>query len=469
MRAASRPALALLLALALGSAVAASRIHRVSAADELVVALLNVDDSAYPEVRAEVSVVNRATGAPEQLLTAQDFSVKDVETGADAQNVRVTPGTSPAHPAATTYVLLIDTSSGAAPHLNQVRDSVLAFYNRLGSNDTVHIVYFNAGAQEQTSSGRANDPNIVKALEQLATSKEPANLDSALRFAANLAAGVSTETSRRAVVLFTAIDDGRAVPALTPAEVTALHVPFYVFGFGAAANTPSQALRSFLESDLVKPTVGAYEPGDTDGDAGRDAVLDLTQRVYTVQFRTEVLPDGASHPFSVSVTNHQQSTSGEGNGIYKSGTLESVSPITIAGLDESDDLTDDRDIKVSLGGKAWPSYTLQLFRDCDPARCPEGPVATSTDRALEYRVAVGPLDQGDHTYAVIATARDGAREFTSAVTPRTITRSGTTYNFPALVLFGGVALAAVAVTVIAARRRRMRLPGGEGPRERAAA
>jgi len=66
---------------------------------------------------------------------------------------------------------------------------------------------------------------------------------------------------------------------------------------------------------------------------------------------------------------------------------------------------------------------------------------------------VASVAQGSHSAVVRLTTTDDQGTHFSAQTTLTFTRSGTSWNFAALVLVGGIALLAIGAFFIASRRR----------------
>ena len=255
------------------------------------------------------------------------------------------------------------------------------------------------------------------------------------------------------MLVFTDIDDKADEPDLRMDIMHAsLTSTFFTYGVGAAT-VNDEKLTVFLD-DLAKASGGGYWgiDGPPAPPEAMRLLVGITQRTWRVRFAADGLPDGQDHDLTITVRDSAQ-RSGQARQPYRAGTLDRVSPIIFRNIEDGERLTADRDIKIEIqGGHAWQSSRLELFRECEPARCT--PVASASDGPLDWRIAVGNMDQGTHNLTARLTVSDGTREFTSLQTIG-FERTGTTWNWPVLVLVAGLAAIGIAVTVIQMRRTRL--------------
>jgi hypothetical protein len=434
-----------------------SRLAR--AAGELKVAVVGeVNSTAYPRVEAVLSVVDAITGRPVTDLPASSVTITD-EAGA-TQVLELKPTRATEAVAATAYVVAVDTSAAmrsvgpsGKTHLQRTVELLQQFVARLGSNDQVRLVFFSSGVDTaRTGWVFRGDPTLQAAIGALQTTSDRADLAKALGGAASLAQQAPSDIPRRAVVLFTATNDGRSVPAMNDQAIKDLRTPFYTFGLGGR---PDQNLGLFLDNVATQSEGGTWDvDGPVSDSAALDRLFELTQRAWTVRFVADALPDGEFHDITVTVRD-AAARAGDGHYRYRAGRLTKVTPIDFRGIEPDERVESDREIEVSAsGGKQWKTMKLELFRDCDPGICK--PAEASDGTAIKYRLMVGPLDQGSHRLTARLTVSDGEREFVDTATVR-FTRGGTTFNFGVMFLFGGIAIVAIGITVVGARRRQMRM------------
>jgi hypothetical protein len=353
-------------------------------------------------------------------------------------------------PVALTF--LLDTGGAMAPHVDNARGILKQVIAELGPNDVVRIVKFNEGSDEQgTNWVRRDDPNLAAQVDGWQATSHLSLVVPALRHADAVAAQAPDGYERRATVALLSVDGDRGEPGLNLESVASLATVTFAFGFGTPPKD-FEGLPFFLE-DLAVQRNGAYWPVDSVRYQGNGPALlrDAMHSVWDLTFLAEGLPDGKSQQFTMEVRDPLQ-RSGAVSGAYSAGTLFDVSPPDIAGLRDRDEVDDDREITVALGGeKRWDSWRIELFRDCRPDTCT--PIAEATDGVLHWRLVAGPLDQGDHEVHVRIFARSGSREFTDTSVLR-FTRSGTGWNFWTPTAIFGFALAATVPILALARRAR---------------
>jgi hypothetical protein len=196
-----------------------------------------------------------------------------------------------------------------------------------------------------------------------------------------------------------------------------------------------------LRADQNPDSTSLYQP-----------VFDSTHSTWTVRFKTDTTPDGKSHQQKLDIVDAQQ-RAGEVTFSYIAGGLGSVTKIAVDGLHEGDAVTSDRTVVFSVAGtRSWAHTRLDLYLDCDPAKC--SPTVTARDGALAWRLAAGPLEQGDHrVIARLTVTDDQGNSFGPEELRIAFTRSGTTWNIAAAILVGGIGLVAIGATFTASRRR----------------
>lgn len=407
-----------------------------------------VHADAYPSMEADLSIVDPANG---QLLTTVapgDVTLTDDSGAARVTSVVAKPSTA----VPTAYVLLFDTSGGMQPYLSRAQQIASQFIAKLGPRDVVRVVSFNTGTNESSTTWWIHDdPNLSAAISALTTSSKVALVNDAMTRAAIVANTAPAGITRKAVVAFLTIDGARAERQLSAEDVKNRFPPTtFSIGFGTPP-ADDQGLPQFLDS-LGKYSGGAYwlfgsptYPPDPVA-----ATLDVTQRTWAVKFVADGLPDGKSHPLTITVKAADQ-RSGSVAANYTSAGLLSVTPVVVQGLKQGDSVDADRDLVVSLGGqKTWSSTQIELFSDCDPGGC--GAAATSNGAPVTWKLASAPLSQGDHRLAIRVTASDGQRQFSGTQTI-TYSRSGTSFNLGVLFLFLGAGGIAIVATAVVIRRR----------------
>lgn len=432
--------------------------NSVSAADALLVSLPEPINSArYPILEATVSAVDSESGRPAPEIDTSGIAISD-ESGR-LEVVAVTPGTSYETPVA--FSILLDTGGAMAPHVDRARKLVEELVSRLGPNDLVRIVKFNEGTDVQgTNWVRRDDPNLAAQIASWHATNQLSLVVPALIRASEVARLAPQGYERHVTVAFVSVDGARGEPGLTLDSVTRIPTVTFTFGFG----TPTidrEDLTQFLQ-DLATQRSGAYWPVDSTAYTGNEPslLLDAAHAVWKLSFRADGLPDGQSHKFSLEVRDRLQ-RSGTVAGSYTSGRLLAVSPLQVTGLQNADRVTGDREVAIMLGGeKQWLDWKIQLFRDCQPDIC--SPIAETKDRALDWRLIAGPIEQGEHVLHIRLVASDGNREFTDTHVLR-FTRAGTGWNFFTPIAFLGIAIAGGGIAVALARRARQSASGALGP------
>jgi len=413
----------------------------------------NVDSSSYPEVKATLSVTDGG-GRPVEALQANELSASDETGPVELRNLarRVDAA------ARVAWVLLIDTSGSmtdrrpdGTTYIEAARRLAQEFVEGTGPNDVVRVVTFNEATTSVTNWLPRSAPGLLRGLAGIQSEQRRTFLSAAITEASSIATNPPPDYDRRAVVLITDMDsrdrdDSLALDAIR----NGLGAPIFTFSMREPTAADEQ-LTLFL-TDLRDYTGGGYLVAGS----GRDqsgSLKELVDRLHVVWDLTLLAdgqPDGLEHAIQVAVTRAGQQL-GEGQVPYRAGTLFDVSPLEVEGLVEGDRVTGDRTIRAMLEGRQWKTRRLEVYRDCAPGSCE--PVATSDTTELEYRLQGAALSQGAHKLTVRATVRDdSAREFADQAVI-TFERAGTTLNYGALFLLGGVAAVAIGATGIAIRQR----------------
>lgn len=413
----------------------------------------DVDSSSYPEVKATLSIVDGG-GRPVQALQANELSASD-ETG-PVELRKLARRVDAASRVA--WVLLIDTSgsmtdrrSDGTTYIEAARRLAQQFVEGTGPNDVVRVVTFNEATTSVTNWLPRSDPGLLRGLTGIQSEQRRTFLSAAITEASSIAANPPPDHDRRAVVLITDMDSRDRDDSLSLDAIrNGLGAPVFTFSLREPSAADEQ-LTLFL-TDLRDYTGGGYSVAGAGSDQnGRlKDLLDRLHVVWDLTLRTDGQPDGLDHVIRVAVTRAGQQL-GQGQVPYRSGGLFDVSPLSVEGLFEGDRITGDRTIQATLGGTQWKETRLEVYRDCAPGSCE--PVVTSDTTELEYRLQGGALSQGAHELIVRAIVRDdSAREFTDQ-TVIAFERAGTTLNYGALFLLGGVAAVAIGATGIAIRQR----------------
>lgn len=426
-----------------------------SATTPLVLKLADrADSSRYPDISVSLSAVD-ALGRPLDALTAADVVATDDIGAVEVRDVgsRVDAATRVA------WVILVDTSGSmtdrrgdGSTYIDGARGFVNQVLGQLGDGDVARLVVFNEGTTSLTSWRPKTDGTLKNAANTIQASAKRTFLSSALTDASTMAANPPPGYDRRAIVLVTDMDSRDRDDSLSLDAIrSTLGAPIYAFSMRQPTTADAQ-LTLFL-TDVRDHTGGGYSIVRTSDEVTKPLrdIADGLHRVWDVRLRTGRQPDGAEHAVDLSITRQGQRF-GSVSAPYIAGTLFAVSPLTVTGIDYGDRVTGDRDVAFGLGGDVWSTARLELYRDCAPGSCQ--PVAASDTTSLRYRLQAGPLPQGDHRLAIRATVRDNSgREFSDELI-FSFVRTGTTWNFAALFLIGGIAAAGMAATAIAVRRRR---------------
>jgi hypothetical protein len=411
----------------------------------------SVDDSSYPSVSANLSIVDAVTGRAETALDPGNVAPDPI-----AKITAVSPSTA-SLPAA--YVVLLDTSGSMVnpaadgkTYMVHAKSVAKAFVAGVGADDLVKLVTFDEHSVEKTGWLKGNDANLSKAIDAVQSEAKRTFVSDGLVQATKIANGRPSGYDRRAVVVITDASPADKDTNLSSATMRQqLGPPTFVVGLLPPAQV-GQDLTQLL-SDVATYTGGSYASADSNPDTATlfKPVLASAQSTWKVIFSTDLTPDGNSHQEVLNITDAQQRT-GTATLTYHSGGLSLISPLTVTGLKAGDIVTADSTVTISVGGtKAWKDARVDLFVDCDPSKC--SPTLTSSNNPLTWRLSVASLTQGSHRIAMRLTTTDDQGLHYSSDQDLSFTRSGTTWNLAAVILIGGIGLLAIVAAFIASRRR----------------
>ncbi len=411
----------------------------------------SVDDSSYPSVSANLSIVDAVTGRPETALDPANVAPDPI-----AKITAVSPSTA-SLPAA--YVVLLDTSGSMVnpaadgkTYMVHAKSLAKAFVAGVGPDDLVKLVTFNEHSVEKTGWLKGNDANLSKAIDAVQSEAKRTFVSDGLVQAAKIANGRPNGYDRRAVVVITDASPADKDTNLSSATMRQqLGPPTFVVGLLTSSQVGAELTQ--LLSDVATYTGGSYQSAGTtpDGPTLFGPAYASTQSAWKVAFATDYAPDGNSHQEVLTITDAQQ-RSGTATVTYRSGNLPIISPLSVAGLKAGDVVTADSAVTISVGGsKTWKDARIDLFVDCDPSKC--SPTLTSSNNPLTWRLSVASLTQGSHRIVMRLTTTDDQGLHYSSDQDLSFTRSGTTWNLAAVILIGGIGLLAIAAAFIASRRR----------------
>jgi Mg-chelatase subunit ChlD len=411
----------------------------------------SVVDNSYPNVTANLSIVDAVTGRPETAL--------------DAGNVAPLPAAKIASVAASTaslpaaYLVVLDTSGSMADsgpagqsYMAVARSLAKTFVAGVGPDDLVKLVTFDEHTVEKTGWLHGSDATLGQAIDAVQSEARRTFVSDGLIQASKIANARPSGYDRRAIVVITDASPADKDANLSSASMRQqLGPPTFVVGLLTPAQVGTELTQ--LLSDVATYTGGSYQSAGSspDGAALFAPVYANARSAWTITFNTDALPDANSHQQSLTITDAQQRT-GTATVTYRSGSLFVVSPLAVNGLKGGDQVTTDRTVTISVGGtRTWKDARIDLFVDCDPQKC--SPTTTASNTPLSWRLTVASMTQGDHRAVVRLTTTDDQGIHYASQVEVTFARSGTTWNFAAVVLVVGIALLAIGAFFIASRRR----------------
>jgi Mg-chelatase subunit ChlD len=411
----------------------------------------SVDDSNYPIVSANLSIVDAVTGRPEAALDPSNVAPDPI-----AKITAISSSTA-SLPAA--YVVVLDTSGSMVnpaadgkTYMAHAKGLATTFVAGVGPDDLVKLVTFDEHSVEKTGWLKGNDANLSKAIDAVVSETKRTFVSDGLVQAAKIANGRPSGYDRRAVVVITDASPADKDANLSSATMRQqLGPPTFVVGLLPPAQVGPDLTQ--LLSDVATYTGGSYASADANPDTATlfNPVWASAQSTWKVTFSTDLAPDGNSHQEVLNITDAQQRT-GTATLTYHSGGLSLISPLKVESLASGDAVTADRTVTISVGGtKTWKDARVDLFVDCDPSQC--SPTLTSSNNPLTWRLSVASLTQGSHRIVMRLTTTDDQGAHYTAQQELAFSRSGTTWNLAAVMLIGGLGLLAIGAVFIASRRR----------------
>jgi VWFA-related protein len=256
--------------------------------DEALVALIDVESQAFPQVTTSVAVSD-ASG-PLEGLTAADFRVVEEGNEVPADAITVESDTSQE----LRLALVLDVSM-RSDLLSQVKQAAKGFVDSLGSPDKVALISFYE--QVQVVQDFTNNKEVLKtAIDGLTAQGNYSALNQAAFEAVTRASTLAT--GRKAVILLTNSDNnigGRSADEVINQARTA-HVAVYTISFDKATPNGLKPLaagtggRDFFLSDLAAVSGSFQAIGKL-----------LRQGGYRVAFRSHLKADGKEHALVIGV------------------------------------------------------------------------------------------------------------------------------------------------------------------------
>ncbi len=405
-----------------------------------------INSDNYPELRLSISVSDAAGRGPSDLKPA-DVSAPGAEIISVTESENDQMGTA--------YVIAIDASpSMAAEHspgvtrLDLARTFARTYLTKLAPTDRVTVVALGGPAATNVVSGWVEPGNSLMdaGITGIQMSSD-VNMGEALVGLTKLAAARPAQTDRAAIFLITDVDAvGKTVGPPIASISAQLGTPLFV-----ASIRDDDALRD-LELKTLFTSAAALTDGAFIGTKGHfESAIVQSRRTWDVVVSDGTRPDSQQNDLNLTVSTGGQS--GTLTHHYRSGTLLQVTPLNVDGLDADAVITGDADLVASLvGPERWASTRVELFRDCDPEAC-RNVLGQAENSPLRYQLAASPLSQGGHdlVFRVSATDAEGRVFVDHLVIP--FSREGTSYNIPFMVAMLGIAAAAIALTVVGARRK----------------
>jgi VWFA-related protein len=245
-----------LVPLIAGVILASNGFPAANAAEAVQVRIDSIDTSAYPQLRATVTVIDSG-GRPIADLPAGAFSA-----GADGQGVPVVNVSTGLDPAVAATVALTFDSSGSmqGAAIDQARQAGKIFVSELGSNDQVAVLTFSNAVQvvHAFTNDRAA---LTAAIDGIQAGGNTALYDAVVAAAQTASGGAQ----RRAVVLLSDGMDAGAVSkndrATSLATAQSAGIPYFLIGLGDSIDQPYlQELANITRGQLfVAPSPAALQ------------------------------------------------------------------------------------------------------------------------------------------------------------------------------------------------------------------
>lgn len=369
----------------------------VTAAGGITLAVNQVDDSAFPDVTAYVTLSDPA-GAPITDVPASAFSAAEDRqpiTGLDVRPV-VNEGRSIA------LILALDVSGSmeGAP-LAATQAAARSLIEGLGLQDRVALLTFSeqvTWAQEFTSERAV----LLQALENLKASGNTAFNDALHEAARRMSA---LPAGRRAIVLLTDGEDTTSVTGFAQAlnMAQASNTPVYTVGFGPK-----------VKPDLLQRTAqltgGRYfdAPAAAELQSSFQDILNQLKQQHVLSYRSQILPDMREHELLVRVTYAQDVLEDSRRFVARA-----ITPtVTLPGLADGAQVRGSVNLAPAIVSSSPISQVIYLLSGQPLATLNTAPFAFAWDTAT---VAPGPYRLA--LQAVDSDGRSGTWEGTVTVAP----------------------------------------------------
>ena len=279
----------------------------VQTAENIILTINQVDDSAYPQVEVFVSVSDQQ-GVPIEGLTPDAFQLSIEGSPTDNFDISAVDDTGQG----ISVILVVDTSGSMAAqneagisNLSLAREAILLLVDSLDeTRDQVALIDFNSEVvlRQPLSSDFAG---LTMALNELIADQNTRLNDAAFE-AAVLAA--NSPPGRKAVVLLTDGQDTESRLLLDDAidKAQESDVPFYTVALGTEFDSDPLERLALL-------TGGRYlaSPSVDDLEASFETIASQLRQQYVLTFEADVPADGRRHEFSLNAT-HEGSIDDDG-------------------------------------------------------------------------------------------------------------------------------------------------------------
>lgn len=274
-----------------------------------VLSILQVQDSAYPEVRVAVSAAD-ANGIPLRDLTRDNFLIAEDGRSVPVGAVNSLTGGLPLY-----VVLALDVSGSmqGAP-LQATTQAATKLVEGLAPSDQSALIAFN-DRLSKTVPMTGDRAGLITALQTLSAAGNTALYDAAHE-AVTLLQGVPA--GRRAVVLFTDGENTSSNLTLEDAVNTAqrFSVPLYVVGYGPR-------IQPDVLARLAARTGGAFfrAPRVEDIPTAFAQVVDALRQAYELTYVAATPADGSDHELKVTLVTPGGTTDAASRMVARPGNL----------------------------------------------------------------------------------------------------------------------------------------------------
>ncbi len=273
-------------------------------------AILQVDDARYPQMKVLVSVAD-ANGIPIQGLQKDAFLITEDGRAAPIQTVQEVPGA-----AEVNVALALDVSgSMKGQPIDATRQAAARLLQSLSAQDKAALLTFNQKVKELAPLG--SDRNaMIAALQSIQADGDTALFDAIHQ---GVMVVKDAPSGRRAVVIFSDGEDTKSTLTLEDAVKSAQRfaVPVYIVGYGPKIK-PQELQR------IAQLTGGAFfrAPKLEDIPTAFAQVLDALHRAYEIVYLGETPADNKEHELRVILSHSGQSTEESVRFIARAGNID---------------------------------------------------------------------------------------------------------------------------------------------------